>query len=77
MVENTKRNGGVPARIGKKFSEEVEYIKRKRVEKGFDKADSPLSTEKITNLMTKHKFWKEFVNNIINAKEEEIEKYGL
>jgi hypothetical protein len=74
MVE--KNNGGVPARIGKRFHEEIEKIKDARLKNG--KSKERPSTEKITNLIVRHKeSWKYISNDIINAEEEDVNRYGL
>ena len=35
-----------------------------------------VSTEKVTNLIVKHRFWEEVEKDIINATQEEVEKHG-
>lgn len=68
------KNGGIKARIGSKFLKSLDEIKDKRFKilgkKGF------ISTEKITNLITHHKYWKEIGEEIVKAPEEDINKYG-
>lgn len=46
----------VTARIGKRFSDELEEIKEERIKRGIDKKKK--STKKLTNLFTIHKEWK-------------------
>lgn len=67
-------NGGKQARIGKKFHEALENIQINRIKKETSK--DKISMEKITNLIIKHKSWKEINTDLINIKEEEIINYG-
>lgn len=62
------------SRIGTNFFKRVEEIKDTRLTSGKDK--ERISSEKITNLIVKHKFWKEVEKDIINATKEEVEKHG-
>lgn len=73
--EIIKKNGGVPARIGHKFSEKLEFIKDERLANR--KSKERVSTEKLTNLIIKHPSWEDIEKDIINATSEEIEKHGL
>lgn len=68
------KNGGVPSRIGIRLYNEVEDIKDKRLRNG--KSKERVATEKITNLITRHKLWPEIKQEIIDADEEEVTKYG-
>ncbi len=70
----SKKNGGVPSRMGYKFHEAIEDIKDKRLKKGMDRGR--ISTEKVTNLIIKHNSWKGVSDDIIEADEAEVEKYG-
>lgn len=72
---SNKRNGGVTSRIGKKFFQEVEKIKDAKLRNGT--ARDRVSTEKITNLIIRHKNWQEILTHIIEANAEEVKKYGL
>ncbi len=74
MVDKTKKKGGVQSRIGERFYEEVERIKNKRLKNG--KSKDRVATEKITNLIVRHKLWPEIAKEIIEADEEEVKKYG-
>lgn len=62
------------ARIGKNFYKEIEDIKLSRIKN--DLSTEKISTEKISNLVVKHKSWPEIKKKIIEATEEEINKYG-
>lgn len=75
VPKGNKSNGGFPCRIGKRFHEAVENIKDKKLRNGTSK--ERLSTEKITNLMTRHNDWKKIVQHLVEAKEEEVAMYGL
>jgi len=68
-------NGGIPARIGRKFSEELEKIKDARLRNG--KSKERVSTEKISNLIVRHNYWNEISKDVILANNEEIEEHGL
>jgi hypothetical protein len=74
MKEKNNKNGGEHARIGAKFWNEIEEIKDQRLRDGTSK--ERLSTEKITNIITAHKFWKQIKEDIILIPGEEISKYG-
>lgn len=67
-------NGGIQSRLGINFHREIEAVKDARLKKGLSK-DRP-STERITNLIVRHKLWKNISEDIITAPEEEVEKYG-
>ncbi len=69
-----KKNGGVMSRIGERFYKEIERIKDERLKNG--KSKDRVATEKITNLIIRHKLWKDIANEMINIDEEEVEKYG-
>ena len=69
-----KRTGGVPSRMGKRFSEEVEKIIDKKLLNGT--AKERVSIEKITNLIIRHSSWPDIANKIIKADEEEVKRYG-
>ena len=69
-----KKSGGVPSRMGERFYKEVELIKDKRLRNG--KSKERLATEKITNLIVRHKLWPEIAKEIIEADEEEVKRYG-
>lgn len=69
----SKTNGGIMARLGEKFHEEIEKIKTERIRIG--KSKERVSTEKLTNLIVKHKeAWALISKDLINLKEEELEK---
>jgi len=63
-----------PSRIGSNFFKRIEEIKDTRLTDGKDK--DRLSSEKITNLIVKHKLWKEIEKDIINATQEEVKEHG-
>ncbi len=69
-----KKNGGVMSRIGERFYKEIERIKDERLKNG--KSRDRVATEKITNLIIRHKLWKDISKEMINIDEEEVEKYG-
>lgn len=62
----------ISARVGKRFHEEIENIKDERLLNG--KSKERPSTPKISNLIVKHKLWKEIKEDIINLKGEEFEQ---
>lgn len=68
------KNGGIPSRIGLKFYEEIEKIKRIRIKN--EKSRDKISTEKISNLIIRHKYWEEIFNDICELEEKEIIRYG-
>lgn len=67
-------NGGRQARVGIRFHEAISKIQIQRIVNGTSK--DKISTERVTNMIIRHKFWKEIVSDLINAKEEEIINYG-
>ena len=69
-----KENGGIMSRIGKRFYKEVERIKDARLRNG--KSKDRIATEKITNLIIRHKVWKEVADAMIEIDEEEVNKFG-
>ncbi len=69
-----KKTQSHPARLGSNFFKRIEEIKDVRLRKGSDK--ERISTEKVTNLIIKHKFWSEVEKDIINATKEEVEEHG-
>ncbi len=75
VMGKTKKNGGLPARVGEKFHEEIEKIKDLKLSNGT--ARDRITTEKITNLITRHKYWKEIVSHLVEADQEEVDTYGL
>lgn len=68
------KNGGIMARIGYKFHDDMEEITKERLKRPDSK--KPIGTSKITNLITRHNLWKRIKADIINAKEEEVNQYG-
>jgi hypothetical protein len=67
-------NGGRQVRVGIKFHEFMEKIQLQRIVEGTSK--DKVSMEKITNMIIKHNFWKAIYQDIVHAKEEEINNYG-
>lgn len=67
-MEEKIRNGDSNCRIGRLFHNEISFIQKQMYkEKGF------ISSEKITNLIVKHKkYWSLLKDDIINADQEEI-----
>jgi len=74
MPGKTKKTGGVQSRMGERFYKEVELIKDKKLRNGT--AKDRVATEKITNLIVRHKLWPEIAKEITEADEEEVKKYG-
>ncbi len=72
--EKKKKTKSHPSRIGSNFFKGVEKIKDARLRKGLDK--ERISSEKITNLIIKHKLWDKVEEDIINATPEEVEEHG-
>ncbi len=70
----TKKNGGVMSRIGERFYKEVERIKDARLKNG--KSKDRVATEKITNLIVRHKLWPDIAKEMIEINKEEVERYG-
>ncbi len=77
MPGNIKKNGGKMSRIGEKFHKAIEGIRDMKVENKTAKSRDKISTEKITNLIIRHKYWPEISKHIADASEEEVQKYGL
>ncbi len=69
-----KKTQSHAARLGTNFFNKVEKIKDARLRNG--KSKERVSTEKVTNLIVKHRFWEEVEKDIINATQEEVEKHG-
>ncbi len=69
-----KKTQSHAARLGTNFFNKVEKIKDARLRNG--KSKDRISTEKVTNLIIKHKFWNEVEKDIINATPEEVEEHG-
>ena len=67
-------NGGVSSRVGEKFYKEITLIIDKRLLNG--KSKDRVAVEKITNLIIRHNLWKEIAKKIIEADEEEVNKFG-
>lgn len=63
------------SRIGKRFHLEIEKIKDKRLRNGNSR--DRISTEKVTNLIIRHKSWPEISEEIIKLSEKEVDEYGL
>lgn len=63
---------GKQARIGMRFYDEVEEIKLERIKNGKSK-DKP-STEKISNLIARHKGFKKVKEDIIKLEEDLIDE---
>lgn len=74
MVEEKHTKGGKQARVGSKFFEAIENIKDKKLLNGTTK--ERMSTERISNMIAKHKLWPTISEHIIIASEEEIDKHG-
>lgn len=70
-----KSNGGVSSRIGNKFFKAIEDIKDARLRNG--KSRDRVSTEKITNLIIRHSHWSRIAKDIIEADQQEVDRYGL
>ena len=74
-TEKNKNCYGISSRMGLKFHKEIEAIQYDRLKKG--KSKDRVSIVKITNLIVRHKIWKEIKENIVSASEEEINQYGI
>lgn len=74
-MSDKKKNGGIPARIGKKFSEEIGVIQDARLRNG--KSKDRVSLEKISNLIVRHTLWDKIKVDLINATAKEVEDHGL
>lgn len=55
----------VTARIGKAFSEELEFIKKERLDRCIDKKKK--STKKLTNLIITHRDWLNIKADIVKV----------
>ncbi|KKN12727.1 hypothetical protein LCGC14_1013630 [marine sediment metagenome] len=75
LNQSNKRNGGITARIGKKFHAEIVDIQKLRIKN--DKTDEKTSMEKITNSIIRSDLWKEIKEGIANLDEREINEFGL
>jgi len=53
----------ITARIGKVFNDEIEEIKKQRLDLGLDKKKK--STKTLTNLITRHKDWEKIKKDTI------------
>lgn len=71
--KSREKNGGHQARISENFNKKIKEI-RKEILLNTD--IDRISTEEITNLITRHKAWPEIVKDIGKVTEEEIKKYG-
>lgn len=80
-----KENGGTMARIGSKFHKEIEEIQQAKLKNGtgVDPTTKKIvSIEKLTNLITRHKYWKDIKiednikQDLIKASIEEVNEYG-
>lgn len=78
-----KENGGKMTRIGSKFHKQLEEIQQAKLKNGtgIDPTTKKIvSIEKITNLITRHKYWKDLEEGIkqdlIKASQEEVKRYG-
>lgn len=74
MVNSITIKGGVMARIGHKLDSFIKNIQKERITRG--RSQKPISIEKITNLMVKHKdrYLDKIAEDIINLEDEELEK---
>lgn len=69
-MEKNNHNGGKPSRLGMKLHNEIERIKDDKLKNGT--VNFRLSTEKITNLIASHNYWKDIAKDIIKADMEEV-----
>lgn len=69
-----KQKKGIQSRVGRLFHQSIELIKDKRLLKGTSK--ERVSTGKLTNMITKHKLWKEIIKDTIDSSQEEVDKFG-
>lgn len=70
-----KKNGGTTTRIGKRFHKEIEFVKDERLAKR--KSKDRVSSEKLTNLIVRHKFWPTIKEDLIIAEQKEVDQFGL
>ncbi len=77
MPGKPKKNGGRTARIGDNFHEAIEKIRDEKIRNKTSKSRDRISTEKITNLIIRHKSWPEISQHIELASESEVEQYGF
>jgi len=70
MAEN--RKGGYPTRVGEKFHEEINGIMIGRIKNG--KSKEKISSEKITDLIARHKDFAKIKEEILNIDDKELEK---
>lgn len=61
---------GIQARIGKRFSDQVEHVKMQRIIDG--KSTEKHSTRIITDLIVRHNNFKKIIEDIINLSEDEF-----
>ena len=57
------KEASVTERIGKDFNDEIEEIKKARIDNGLDKKKK--STKRLTNLFPKHKLWNQIKKDTI------------
>lgn len=77
MLDKIKKNGGRMSRIGEKFHKAIEEIRDEKIKNKTSKSRDRVSTEKITNLIIRHKHWLDISKDIVDAPEEEVQRYGL
>ncbi len=77
MPGKIKKNGGKLSRIGERFHKAIEEIREMKIKNKTSKSRDRISTEKITNLIIRHEHWIDISKDIIDAPEEEVEKYGF
>lgn len=68
-------NGGVSCRMGINFYTQIEMLKDEKLKNGSSK--DRIATEKITNLIVRHKAWKDIFKDISISPQEEVNHYGL
>lgn len=72
-----KKNGknlSIQGRLSLHFHKEIEEIKDERLVNRRSK--DRVATEKITNMICRHKNWKQIKQDIIKAEQEEVDNYG-
>lgn len=74
MENNNHKVGRISAKVGDKFYKEIESIIDKRLLNG--KSRDRISVERITNLIVRHKLWKNIFTDLTLINEEEIQQYG-
>lgn len=71
-VFKMEKKYGTQARIGERFSKEIEDIKIDRIKNGKSNPSNTPSTRKITDLIARHKHFNKIKDDIIELEEEKL-----